>query len=278
MRSVSLPMYLFAPHAVEQLWQAVRESLLQQSVQDVDERLSWPDNLHQHWLEEHLFLSQACGYPLMHELLNQVQLVGSFHYAVPGCEGLFCRSPLLVRAASPYQLLSDCQKSRVAYNSQVSQSGYWSLQFHLHMQGYSGIQDFFSQHRMTGSHVASVQALLEDKADLIALDAVTWFGIQQQNPEIAQQLRILSWTEAYPGLPLISSLSTSQQDMLSLRAALKAALESPKGRRACQALRITQFEESAWEDYHVIRERALKCDIDLSRNTAAHSVYGASFD
>ena len=81
-------MYLGAPDAVQALWSVLREALDLKSLQQLPDAISWPQDLHAHWLAPTLLLSQTCGYPLTHSLKGQVQLLGCFRYTAPGCEGI----------------------------------------------------------------------------------------------------------------------------------------------------------------------------------------------
>lgn len=68
-------------------------------------------------------LSQTCGYPLVTQL-PEVQTVGCFHYAAPGCEGRRYRSLLVVREADSHRMLGDFLGRRAVCNAEHSQSGY----------------------------------------------------------------------------------------------------------------------------------------------------------
>ena len=97
MMQVSLPMYGVGREQADAFWQVLRGKLLRLGLPAAPERLSWPDDLAQHWRREDLLLSQTCGYPLVSSL-PQVQLIGTYHYRVEGCDGPNYRSWLVVRA------------------------------------------------------------------------------------------------------------------------------------------------------------------------------------
>ena len=61
----SLPMYVSNRDAVTQLWAAVAAQLREQGLANTPQALTWPTDLHAHWLNPDLLLSQTCGYPLM---------------------------------------------------------------------------------------------------------------------------------------------------------------------------------------------------------------------
>jgi len=125
--TASLPMYSATPHHVEAFWEHLRVLLAAQGLRHLPLHLSWPSELPSHWLDPGLWLSQACGYPLVTQLAGRVRLVGTFCYQVPGSIGHLCRSQLVVRAEDRNQSLADFRGGTVAYNSTDSQSGYNSL-------------------------------------------------------------------------------------------------------------------------------------------------------
>ena len=124
---VALPMYLGAPDAVQTLWTVLHQALTLEGLQRLPDAVAWPQELHAHWLSPDLLLSQTCGYPLTHALQGQVQLVGCFRYAAPGCEGIDCRSVLIARDEHAHLKLDSFRHLRVAFNSADSQSGYNAL-------------------------------------------------------------------------------------------------------------------------------------------------------
>ncbi len=81
-----------------------------------------PGDLLAHWRQPTLLLSQTCGYPLVTQL-PEVQTVGCFHYAAPGCEGRRYRSLLVVREADSHRMLGTFGR-RAVCNAEHSQSGY----------------------------------------------------------------------------------------------------------------------------------------------------------
>lgn len=62
-------------------------------------RIVEPDEeLHGFWRRPNLLISQTCGYPLMHGLHEQVQLIATPRFDAPGCEGAHYSSVLVTRA------------------------------------------------------------------------------------------------------------------------------------------------------------------------------------
>lgn len=237
---VALPMYLGAPGAVQDLWTFLRQTWGTHGPEDVPQAVLWPQDLHAHWLAPELLLSQTCGYPLTHSLQGKVQLAGAFQYDAPGCEGMYCRSVLITRDEHAHRAVKDFRDQRVAFNSVDSQSGYnvlRALVAPLALQG-----RFFGQALATGSHRLSVDAVREGRADLAAIDCVTWALLQNYAPRATQGLQAIGFSAPYPGLPLITALRTPPDQLQALRAGLKSLIHMPEASSTLAQLRICGFE------------------------------------
>ena len=255
--AVSLPMYLSQPDALQALWSHLAGALARHGLQALPDRLQWPSDLHQHWQDPNLLLSQACGYPLVTFLSGKVRVVGTFRYTAAGCSGYLCRSALVVRAGDRAQKLADLRGRILAFNSTDSQSGYNALRAKIAPLGSDG--RFFSAAVPTGSHVQSLKRVSQGLADLAALDCVTLAGLQISQPELCRSVRVLDWSDPYPGLPLITSGQTSDQTLGLLRQVLAQAMEAPELGAVRDALLIGGFVPLNARDYarcHDMRETA----------------------
>ncbi len=239
-RHVALPMYLGAPQAVQSLWSVLREALVCKGLQPLPDAISWPQDLHAHWRAPDLLLSQTCGYPFTHALQGQVQLLGCFRYVAPGCEGIHCRSVLIARKESAHLALEDFRDQRVAFNSTDSQSGYNALRALIAPLARQG--RFFSQALATGGHRLSVQAVRDGRADLAAIDCVTWALLQTHDLPATEGLCAIGHSAPYPGLPLITSLHTPPEQVQALRHCLQGLVIAPAAAQALGQLRIAGFE------------------------------------
>ncbi len=158
------------------------------------------------WLDDQLGLSQTCGFPLTHQLREQVRLLGTPTYHCDYfSEGLYT-SVVLARHSDKRNTLQDFEHSTVAVNSLVSQSGFNALRNLLVDQQYiaDGKPPFFSSVFFSGSHRMSMQAVAAAEADVCATDPVSFALAKQFEPAVAS-LKIIDSTAATPGLPLICS-------------------------------------------------------------------------
>ncbi|MEO6624874.1 MAG: PhnD/SsuA/transferrin family substrate-binding protein, partial [Burkholderiaceae bacterium] len=221
----ALPMYHCHPTAVEQLWAVLTRRLTSAGLAGVPLQPQWPTNYHAHWLQPGLLLSQACGYPLVTVLGEKVQVVGAFHYDVPGCTGVFQRSQVVVRADDSSADMEDLRGRRVAFNGTESQSGYNSLRALVAPLARNG--QFFGARLQTGAHVESVKAVRDGKADVASIDCVSLAGFRRYAPDVVQDVRVLTETAAYPGLPLITAAGTDKPTLAVLRLVMAQLTHDP---------------------------------------------------
>ena len=254
-------MYVSAPASTEALWAYLANKLQEAGVVDVPAALVWPQQLHAHWKDPALLLSQACGYPLVTELQQQVQVLGAFHYNAAGCSGVMCRSALIARAGDcdgggdgggeGYGAceLSAFRGRTVAYNSADSQSGYNALRAELAPMAHKG--RFFGERRVSGSHRASVEMVRDGQADIAAIDCVSLAGLHRHAPQVMQGIQVIGYSKPYPGLPLITSSATPAASVAVLRAVLADASQDATCSTLLQDLFIVGFSPLDFDDYKV---------------------------
>ena len=253
-----LPMYLGNKAGVELLWRHLAPRLHAHGLGQVPELPIWPQDYRAHWRAPGLLLTQACGYPLVTALVGQVRVVGAFRYEVPGCDGVMCRSQVVVRAVEPATTLADFRGRRVAYNGTDSQSGYNSLRALVAPLAHSGA--FFAAHLQTGGHLNSVLAVQAGRADIASIDCVSLAEFRTHTPEATRGIRVLCETAPYPGLPLVTAAITSDATLAALRNVLTQAVGEPALAALWQALFISGFEpldEAAYRTCSAMHDSAL---------------------
>jgi len=229
------------------LWRLLRAAFAAQGIA-APERLSRDIDPMALWRAPRLVLAQCCGLPYVRFLRESVVLLGAPDYAVPGCPpGYYC-SAIVVRAEDPRERLGAFRGARPAVNDTGSQSGWAALMYRLAMEGRAA--GFLAAPVMTGAHRASARAVAEGRADLAALDYVSWRLALRFEPAAAR-LRVLTLTEPTPGLPMIAASGTAPA---RYRAILGEVLENlPRHLR--EALGIHGFCPFGPEDYAPIARR-----------------------
>ena len=245
MTVASLPMYDLPAlrEATDAWWAGLARVFAAGGLTEVPQALERRLGMDEAWRRPDLLLSQSCGYPLTHALAGRVRLVATPAYDIAGCEGVRYRSVFVVREDDPAASLADLRGRRVAVNSRASQSGYNCLRHALApLAEAAGGGPFFSEVTVSGSHRASLTALREGRADLAAVDCVTFALTARTEPAAVTGLRVLAWSAAAPCLPYITRADISEEELAVLRSGLMAAAADPALADARQALALTGFE------------------------------------
>jgi ABC-type phosphate/phosphonate transport system substrate-binding protein len=235
----SLAMYSFEQlrPAYQRYWTAVRRHACW-----LPERLEWPIDVSASWLADDLVVAQTCGWPLVTELSGRVRVLGAFCPAVPGADGHRYRSVLVANRQAPAR---DFIAARAAVNSMDSLSGWVSLV--AAVAGPAGRLE--GPVTWTGSHLDSVRALHADQADVASIDGVSWAHIVRLWPELASGLVQVGDGPLVPSLPVITSLSTSNDQVDAIRHAMAAGFHDTQAAAATAAMLMTGFVPLDAEDY-----------------------------
>lgn len=245
----ALPMYdlPWLREANDRLWTAVARHLRDAGVVGVADRLDRAADLDDLWRSPELLLAQSCGYPLVTELRETVQLVATPRYRAEGCDGVLHRSAIVVRADHPARTLSDLRGRRAGVNGSRSNTGMNLFRAAIAPLAEAGT--FFGKVTNTGSHARSLAALLSRRVDVAAIDAVTFAHLRHRYPRYAKDVRVLAWTDATPGLPLVTAAATPPDVLIALRVALKRVARDPGLRSDLDTLLIGDFEPAPLESY-----------------------------
>ncbi|WP_353230448.1 PhnD/SsuA/transferrin family substrate-binding protein [Novosphingobium sp.] len=222
--------------ANDALWQALAKRLRDLGLTGVPPALTRDRPIDVIWTAPDLMLAQTCGYPLTTRLHDQVTLVATPVYNAEGCDGAWHRSALIVRRDDPARDLADLAGRRAAINARDSNTGMNLLRDRVAPLAQRG--RFFGQVIKTGAHARSLYAVIAGQADIAAIDAVTWALLRDRYPTIDRRIRVLGWTAATPGLPLITSAAQPPAVVAALRTALRRVLADPALAAARAALRL----------------------------------------
>lgn len=246
---VALAMYPFdtARAALDQLWPMVREHL-----EFGPTELTWTLDLHGSWRLEQLLLGQTCGWPLVSQLGDAVEVVGVFDVTVPEAHGGTYRSVIISRSERPLAAQLADPALRMAVNNDDSLSGYVSLRTVCAEHGRSVDSPLF-----TGAHAESVRAVATNNADIASIDAVSWAFVADTDPQLVADLHVIGFGPRVPCLPLICAAGLPPVDgtpvVEHLRRALAAACASAEAQPLLAALHARGFVEKSVADYAPLR-------------------------
>lgn len=253
-RAASLPMYDF-PHLAEAhavLWKSIARILRGANVKDVPLELTRAKSLNDVWNDPRMLLSQTCGFPLAKHLKTSVRLVATPRYKAFGCRRARYRSCIVVRADENARILSDMRGRRCAINELTSNSG--MNVFRAAIAPLACGEPFFENVIVTGSHMESLRSVAENRADVAAIDCVSFAHIGKFAPHLTGGLKILTWTRESPNLPFVTSRETDEYTLAALRHALAEISFDPGLASVRELLMIDGFELVPFEQYQSILE------------------------
>jgi ABC-type phosphate/phosphonate transport system substrate-binding protein len=202
----------------DRLWALIRDGMLAEGLQAPatltrGTAAYWPA-----WASPDLLLSQTCGLPYRARLHGHVTLIGTPDYEVDGCPPGHYNSVFIARLNDPRQDLTDFDNATLAFNEDLSQSGWAAPQNHARELGLT-----LRPALRTGGHLLSARAVTENRADIAAIDAVTWSMIRTWEP-FAANLKPIAATAPTPGLPYIAAKGADAPRLFRVIAAAIAAL------------------------------------------------------
>jgi len=236
-----LAMYPFAhlSDAYDELWAAIAAR-----VDDAPERLDRDVEVHASWLRDDLLLGQTCGWPLVTRLADRVAVIGAFDHAVGFAADGTYRSVLVAsRAVAVDQWRADPQYM-VAVNDLESLSGWVSMCW-----AWGGPPP---NCLVTGSHVESMRAVAQGRANIASIDAVTYEFEAEAEPETVSHLQVVGHGPVVPSLPLVTSIEHAHR-VAELRDAVRGAVADPAAAAALARLRIRGFVPLDLSDYEPLR-------------------------
>jgi ABC-type phosphate/phosphonate transport system substrate-binding protein len=226
--------------AQERLWSAVRSRL-----DDAPDALDHDVELHAAWRRPDLLMAQTCGWPLVRDLGDVVEVIGAFDVVAPFATGGRYRSVIVASKPPGIDEWKADPATVVAQNSPDSLSGWISLQ-----SVWGGVP---AKVLRTGSHVESVRAVARGDAQLASIDALSFEFVAEIEPATAGRVHIVGHGPLVPSLPLVMAKGLAERRD-DLRAAIHAAVTDPFMAAACAQLRIRGFVPFGFEEYAPLRE------------------------
>ena len=199
-----------------------------------------------------LLFGQTCGYPLMTKLKDTLTPFCVPCFDVPGSEGKFYSSQLIVNRDSDLSSLAECEGKIAAINTIDSQSGMNVLRHEVAKLG--GGQGFFGEVEFTGGHFNSLQAVAEGRADVASIDCVTYQLIADALPDLVARVKHIGFTAKASGLPFVipNSVWTPTVAARTVEALQQAYSQTSQSARDC--LHLAGFEAVNFDDYAGILE------------------------
>jgi ABC-type phosphate/phosphonate transport system substrate-binding protein len=251
-RFIACGMYAFN-NELQHAWQALFDQfrLLLEDGDQFDENLVFATGASV-LRDPGLFIGHTCGYPLMKHLQDVVTPFCVPVFNVSGVEGNLYSSRFIVATDSDINSLAESVGRTAAINSIDSNSGMNVLRHAI--AELNPDVPFFDSVVHSGGHLQSLTAVAERRADVAAIDCVSFQLIEDRWPELTDRVRSIGDSIKTCGLPLVMpDASLASTDTRQILATLNKALKQVNPRLR-QQLHLSHFESVNLEDYQGILE------------------------
>jgi len=150
---------------------------------------------------------------------------------------------------------------RVAYNDEVSLSGFHSLLFAL---AAAGVEPDRVEMVASGSHLRSLDLLTAGAVDAAALDATVWRRQRRVHPELAD-LKTLAPLGPHPVQPVVTRAGLPADLRRAVREALLSAHQSPQVAAALADAELRRFVAIDDHDFAGLRAVLAAHDLQFTR-------------
>ena len=157
----------------------------------------------------------------------------------------FC--DVIVRNDTPIQAFSELEGASWAYNDSCSLSGYYSLLNKLTESGTD--ESFFDNVFCSGSHLNSIEAVLNSRADAAAIDSNVLRIRLREAPALRKELRVIESWGPYPIQPVVVSSALRPDLKQRLHAAFLSTEQDQQTRRTLRLFGLNRFVAAVLEDY-----------------------------
>lgn len=169
---------------------------------------------------------------------------------------------IFVRKDSGIRNVAAMRGKRFAFVEKATSAGYAFPLAYLHTNGKEPAS-FLGEIYFTGSHDASIYAVLEGKADIGAAKDSIYELVSAKEPRVGKELVVLARSEEFPSNGLGVRKTMDKALMAKLKAALLNLHESPQGQKVLVSLHYKNFIETKTKDYRPVFDMAEKAHIDL---------------
>ena len=237
-------------YAHEALWKGFARHFRKHGLRNVPRVLNHDQPVNSLWSDNHLFLSQCCGYDVVHQYKHRLQILATPWFNVDGCANGDYASTIVVPVDSDYDDVIEMAGKVAVINGPESHSGMTALLSLVfpHCRN----RKFFSEILVSGGHLQSLALLIAGKADVASVDCVTYELLRRYRPAAIDGTRALGLTYPAPAPPYVTAGTFSLETVERMQQALVDAFEDRNLLAARQALLLEKLEISSTANYQRI--------------------------
>jgi phosphonate transport system substrate-binding protein len=154
---------------------------------------------------------------------------------------------------------------KMAFVEKATTAGYIFPVAYLKENGVTDIKKFFSEYYFTGSHDASIIAVLDKKADIGAAKHSIYDRVRKDEPRVDKELVILAESAKFPSNGLCVRKGLSKEIKKNLKEALLNLDKSPEGKAVLQKFGALRFIDTTIADYKPVFDLSNKAGIDIKK-------------
>ena len=250
----SMPMYDLpeVESLLDSLWAGLVRHLKREGLTDVPDQIRHGRKVSALWNDSDLWLSQCCGYDIIGRYAGKLRPVATPHFGAPECKGAKYASNVVVAEHCEADDVLEMFGAVCVINGFESHSGSTALKALVAPRNRDG--RFFSEVKVSGSHVASLEMIRRGEADVAAIDCVTYALLESYRPEALTGIRKLGRTYRAPAVPYVTRWDHDKDRVERLRAALFSAFVDPFLTTTRQALYLKDVEALSVSAYRRISE------------------------
>ncbi|MGC2064414.1 MAG: phosphate/phosphite/phosphonate ABC transporter substrate-binding protein [Thermodesulfovibrionales bacterium] len=170
---------------------------------------------------------------------------------------------LFVRKDSGIKGAAGMRGKKMAFVERATTAGYIFPVAYLRQHGVREYRTFFKEFYFTGSHDASIYAVLDRKADVGAAKHSIYDRVRKTDPRVDKELVILSESAKVPSNGLCVRKGLDKGIQQNLRNALLNIDKDPEGKQVLEKFGALKFIETTREDYRIVSKLAQEAGIDV---------------
>ncbi len=170
---------------------------------------------------------------------------------------------IYTRKDSGIKTVADMRGKKFAFVEKATTAGYIFPLAYLKEHGVENIDNYFSEYFYSGSHDASLHAVLQGDADVGASKNTVFDWVAASNPQVTEEIVILARSSTVPSNALCVRKGLPDDIKSALQKALLDLHKTPEGEEVLKKFKALKFIETSLSDYDPVFEFAKNAGIDI---------------
>ena len=189
-------------------------------------------------------------------VVNPVNLNGEFN----------SQGYIFVRKDSGIHNVKDMKGKRIVFVDPATMEGYLFPLAYLERHGIKNINTFFDRFDFSGSHVSSILAVLDGRADIGSAKNTVFNNLIHNDPSIGQELDILAQSPKSPEITLCISNEVDLYLQAKLVNILLQMDKTTQGKKVLEQFQALRFVKANKTDFALIDEMAQEAKASIAEH------------